>query len=195
MKKIAISIVLVIVTCLMASAVFARDLAGIDWEEFKNKSEFVFSGTLMKAELNEDTRDLNYTYKISNVFKGEEIRSVSFKASQSEDINKTVGRLAIVALKRVKGEWKLSIDERSCWIHENKMKEDHHGFPVYKIPTILLHNFPNELGEKVILKKKYGDDYRDEEMFVFPMQKVEEKLSEYLVEKELIDEDGNVGEK
>lgn len=180
MKKIIISITLAIVTCLMASSLFARDLAGIDWEEFKNKSEFVFSGALIKAELNEDTRDVNYTYKIYKVFKGEKIKSVSFKASQRENINKTIGVIAVVALKKVNDEWKLSIDERSCWTHENKMKEEHHGFPIYKIPTILLYNFPNELGEKVILKKAYGDDEHDEEIFVFPMRKVDEKLNEYL---------------
>jgi len=183
MKKIIISITLGIVICLMTSSVLARDLAGINWEEFKNKSKFVFSGVLIKAELNEDTNDVNYTYKIYKVFKGENIKLVSFKTSLRENINKTIGNIAVVALKKVNDEWMLSIDERSCWTHENKMKEDWHGFPIYKIPTILLYDFPNELGEKVILKKAYGDEYRDEEMFVYPTRKVDEKLSEYLMKE------------
>lgn len=184
-KKNVLNLILasVIISCLLINQTSARDLAGIEWKEFKNKSEFIFSGYLIKAEIiDEGKMEISYTYRITKVFKGEKLEKVSFKASlyDSASINNTVVGVAIVALRKINGEWKLSIDERSCWIHENEMKEDFHGFPVYRIPTTLLYNFPKELGEKVKLKRLYGDDYRIEEIFVYPKDKVDNYLEKYL---------------
>ena len=169
-----------------APNLFARQLAGIEWQEFKEKSEFIFSGCLIRAELLQTKKasvygEIQYTYKIYKVFKGKiESKEVTFIASSEEDINKTIGRIAIVALKKVHAEWKLSVDERSCWRHENEMKEDSHGFPIYTIPTVLLYNCPKQLGEKVKIKRLYEDGYHVVERFVYPMYKVDKHLSKYL---------------
>ncbi len=60
------------------------------------------------------------------------------------------------------------------------MKEDFGGFPVYQIPTVLLYNFPKELGEKIMLKRLYQDGFHMAECFAFPMQKVDNNLEEHL---------------
>ena len=181
MAKNKIFIIGISLMLTVATNCLARDLAGIEWEEFKNKSELILSGYLIKAELlHGPKQEIYYTYRVPRVFKGEKLTEVSFKAPLEENINKTIGRHAIIALKKVGNEWKLSIDERSCWTHQNEMKEDFHSYPIYKIPTVLLYDFPKELGEKVKLKKHYGDDYRTEETFVYPMYKVDKYLEKYL---------------
>ncbi len=164
----------------VATNCLARDLAGIEWEEFKNKSQLIFSGYLIKAELDEDKQIVYYTYRISKIFKGEKLKKISFETPSRENINKTIGGSAIIALKKVNNEWGLSVDERSCWARQNEMKEDFSGYPIYKIPTVLLYNFPKELGEKVKIKNLYGDDYRTQEIFVYPMFKVDKYLEKYL---------------
>ena len=169
------------ISYLHPKASLARDLAGVDWKEYKKKSELIFSGRLIKAELDEKSQKISYTYRVSKIFKGNKIKEISFEAHLRENINKRIGGLAIVALKKVGQKWALSIDERSCWTHQNEMKQDFRGFPIYKIPTpYLINKFPKQLGEKVKLKKLYQDGYHLEEVFVYPMHKVEKHLETYL---------------
>ena len=169
-----------------ATNLFARQLAGIEWQEFKEKSEFIFSGTLIKAEILQTkkasfNKEIQYTYKIYKVFKGNiKSKEVTFKASSEEDINKTIGRIAIVALKKSGDQWTLSVDQRSCWSHQNKMKDNFGGYPIYEIPTILLYDFPKDLGKEVALKKAYGDNWRTEKIFVYSMVEVNKNLKKYL---------------
>ncbi len=180
------TIIVLLVLIGFATNLFARDLAGIEWQEFKNRSEFIFSGILIKAEILQIKEasvhsEIQYTYKIYKVFKGNmKSKEVTFKASSREDINKTIGRIAIVALKKSGDQWKLSVDQRSCWSHQNKMKDDFGGYPIYEIPTILLYNFPKKLGKEVALKKAYGDDYRTEKTFVYSMYEVDKNLEKCL---------------
>jgi hypothetical protein len=186
MKRYTTLTIILLALIGFATNSFARDLAGIEWQEFKDKSEFIFSGCLIKAELLETKTssvygDIQYTYKVYKVFKGEmESKEVTFIASSKEDINKTIGRIAIVALRKSGDQWTLSVDQRSCWPHQNKMKDDFGGYPIYEIPTILLYGFPKNLGKEVALKKAYGDDYRTEAIFVYSMFEVDKNLQKYL---------------
>lgn len=174
-----------------SSSAYARDLAGIPWKEFKQRSDFVFEGLLIKAEMLDPSggRDdtIRYTYKVWTVFKGPAAETVSFDAPMEEDINKSVGRIAVVALRKVKDGkdndvWALSVDQRSVWTHENKMAaKDFHSVPVFEIPTVLLYDFPAELSEEIEIKVRYGDDYRNEKKKLFPMAVVKKKLKELLV--------------
>ena len=182
----------VLLLTLAYSSAPARDLASIPWHEFKQRSDFVFEGLLVKAELLDPaggrTSMVRYTYKIRKVFKGQEATTATFDAALEEDINKTVGHIAIIALRKVKNPqgpdtWQLSIDQRSCWTCENKMAaQDFHGIPILMIPTTLITHLPPELSEEISIKVPYGDEYRDEKKTLFPMSRVEEKLKTLLVD-------------
>lgn len=180
MKKSKIHIIALSIFILTLNVSSARTLAGIEWGQFTSRSELIFSGCLIKAEYNKNIGEIEYTYRINKTFKGEPVKTVSFKASTSEHINKTIGNNAIVALKKVNHVWVLSVGERSCWTCISEMAENYHGFPTYEIPTILLYNFPKELGETVKLHRLFQDGYHEVEVFVYPVSKVDKHLSEYL---------------
>ena len=155
----------------------ARDLAGIPWKDFARRSELVFSGQLTRAEILDDTRGrdstIRYTYKVYTTFKGEELKHVTFDAPAMENVNKEIGRLAIVALRKDGERWALSVDERSCWRHENRMTRDFHGYAVYDVPATLLHDLPAAFAENVQLLVRHGDEQRPEIVKVFPTAAVE----------------------
>jgi hypothetical protein len=159
----------------------ARDLAGIPWPDFVAKSEFMFAGTLIRAESLGMTKPVRYTFQVNKVFKGPNLKEVTFDAP-FEELREgiPVNRMGILALKRDRAAWILSMDERSWWPHKNEMKADYGGLPVYAIPTMLLHEFPKGLGENHRVQRLYEDGYRLKEEFVYPVQKVDQLLGEYL---------------
>jgi hypothetical protein len=168
----------------------ARDLAGIPWKEFKSRSDLIFQGILIKAEMLNPkggrADPIRYTYRVWKVYKGDPAETVTFDAPMEEAINNAVGRIAIVALRKTKDDknndaWALSVDQRSVWPHQNKMAaKDFGGVPVFEIPTTLLYEVPAELSEEVEIKVPYGDDYRNEKKKLFPMTVIDKKLKALL---------------
>jgi hypothetical protein len=156
----------------------ARDLAGIPWPEYVSRSELVFHGALVKAEFVdlEKPSDIRCTYRIYDVYKGEELKEVTFIASREENINREVGGIAIVALRKQRGQWVLSVDERSCWTYANEMKKDFGGLGVYQVPEVLLYGMPSDLSETVEILVRYGDAYKPELKKRFTAAKVEKNL-------------------
>lgn len=192
--KYLLPVLLVLLTC--SQSLFSCQLVGIEWEEFKEDSDLIFRGQLIKAEIldpmNPTPNIISYTYTVNKVFKiskeveGPKVKSqITFEASSIQRINKTVGRVAMVALRKINSEcWVLSVDERSCWLIESKMTKISNRVPVYSIPAYLIHNLPKALGSKVLLKKRYGDDYYKEKVVIYPYFKIEENLKKYLNEKD-----------
>lgn len=165
----------------------ARDLAGITWEEFKNRSELVFSGCLVKGELitpdpNSPMKEtFRQTYRVYDVFKGEEIKEITFDTPADEGVNMRIGGVAIVALrKKASGGWELSVDERSCWQHRNEMTKDYHGYPVYDIDVSAISDLPEELTETADIMVRYGTENRLERVKVHSMYTVQKALKKLL---------------
>src|SRR5436190_6075553 len=107
---------LALALCVITSASApARDLAGIPFKEFARRSELVVAGVLVKAELLDGGKGgrsapIRYTYKVTSTFKGDALPDVTFDAPAEENINKEVGRMAIVALRKAGDGWALSVD-------------------------------------------------------------------------------------
>jgi hypothetical protein len=159
----------------------ARDLAGISFKEFARRSDLVVAGVLVKAEMLDGGKGgrsgtIRYTYRVTSTFKGDALSDVTFDAPAEENVNKEVGRMAIVALRKVGDGWALSVDERSCWRHANRMTKDFRGQAVYEVPATLLHDLPADLAERQELMVAYGDGWKPEMVRVFPTARVEERL-------------------
>ncbi len=154
------------------------------WKEFAERSTFIFAGQLLKAEILDfkATRDsaVRYTYKVTQTFKGHATNLVTFEAPLEENINKEVGRAAIVALRKVDEKWVLSVDERSCWKMENRMKKGFGGVPVYDVPTALITALPEVFREEVEVLVPNGQDFRAEVVKVFPAGRIERELAKAL---------------
>ena len=170
MKRAICFVLAVVMAAACAPVSLGRDLAGIPWADFVKRSELVFRGVLMRAEfvdwnnLGPDFR-IRYTYRIYAVYKGEALQEVTFIAPDEEEINKAVGRPAIVALRKVADQWVLSVDQRSCWTYDNKMEKDFGGLGVYEIT--LLHDLPAEFSETVEIQVRYGDELKVEPKKLF----------------------------
>ena len=178
MRRTLFGLSAILAVVLSGERLQARDLAGIPWAEFVSRSELVFHGVLVKAEFVdfEKSRDFRYTYRILDVYRGEELKEVTFIASQEENINRGVGGNAIVALRKQGGQWVLSCDERSCWTYANEMKKDFGGLGVYQVPDVLLYGIPSDLSETVEILVRYGDEYKPELKNRFTAAKVEKNL-------------------
>jgi hypothetical protein len=178
MRRTLWGITALLAVIFLGGRVQARDLAGIPWSEFVSRSELVFHGLLVKAEMLDAgvPGSFRYTYRIYDVYKGEELKEVTFVASGREQINREVGGLAIVALRKQEGQWGLSVDERSCWTYHNEMKRDFGGMGAYQVPESLLYNIPGDLSETVEVLVRYGDEYKPEMKKRFTASKVEKNL-------------------
>jgi hypothetical protein len=159
----------------------SRQLAGIKWEKLVERSELVFTGSLIKGELSRgelshNQQTIYLTYKVNDIFKGGNHDTITFISPLEEQINKEIGRTALVFLKKENGVWRLSVDERSSWSHINEMKENFHGFPVYSIRPYLVYDVPEGMGEKMNLKRRPCSEYRDSIVFVYPKSKVDNYL-------------------
>src|SRR5829696_3680273 len=99
-----------------AGTACGTDKAWITWQQFSERSTFVFGGRLTRAELL-DGGVVRCTYKVSDTFKGEAVKEVTFDVPAREEANTAVGTLAVVALRRDGERWVLSVDGRSCWKH------------------------------------------------------------------------------
>src|SRR5215213_8010396 len=85
-------------TSVWAQTAQGTDRASITWQQFSERSTFVFAGVLTKAELL-DGRVVRCTYRVSDTFKGEPAKAVTFDAPAREEVNTEVGTLAVVALR------------------------------------------------------------------------------------------------